>query len=63
MAQGVGVELLIKYKAKLSTLSLNEIPVLQFLKRYLSILLAADGHFINYRSLVFRLSDSLIRCC
>ena len=40
-------------------------PVLQFLKRYPSIsvfLFAADGHFINYRSLDFRLLDCLIRC-
>ena len=28
MARGVGVELLIKYKAKLSALSRNEIPTL-----------------------------------
>ena len=40
-------------------------PVLQFLKRYPSIFgfsFAADGHFLNYRSLDFRLSDGLIRC-
>ena len=41
-------------------------PILQFLKRYPSISsfsFAADGHFINYRSLDFRLSDGLIHCC
>ena len=40
-------------------------PVLQFLKRYPSIsgfLFAAGGHFINYYSLDFWLSDGLIRC-
>ena len=39
--------------------------VLQLLKRYPSISVfsfAADGHFINYRSLEFWLLDDLIRC-
>ena len=42
-----------------------KLPVLQFLKRYPPIsgfLFAAGGHFINYRSIDFRLSDGLIRC-
>ena len=42
-----------------------KLPVLQFLKRYPTIFgfsFAADGHFINYCSLDFRLSDGLIHC-
>ena len=38
-------------------------PVLQFLKKYPTISgFSFDGHFINYCSLDFWLSDGLIRC-
>ena len=42
-----------------------KLPIVQFFKRYpfiSSFSFVADGHFINYCSLDFRLSDGLIRC-
>ena len=52
----------VRLRECLTWVKVNRISVLEEISSILGFSFAADGHFINYRSLDFRLSEGLIRC-